>query len=113
VQDLLGPWQATPFAMDPALRIAVEDACRRDVQEPRAGRGIVDARGRGVATVRLTGPVVAKCDALIITPEGEVEGAGGGTGGFKDPAAPQDGVHIGFIEGGLIMGGGSPPPVGR
>src|SRR5688572_22156916 len=75
LQDLIGPWQPTPFGLDSAWRTTIESTCRREVEAPRAEGGIVDARGGGVATVRLTGAVVAKCDALYVTPEGRVEGA--------------------------------------
>jgi hypothetical protein len=105
LQDLLAPWQATPFALDPAWRNTIEAACRRDLQEPRGAGGIVDARGGGVATVRFTGRVRAKCDALRVTPEGKVEGAGGGGGGGSDVAPPERPVHIGsFIEEGFVAG---------
>ena len=103
--DLVGPWQPTPFALDGAWRNTIETTCRREVETPGAARGVIDARGGGVATVRMTGRAAAKCDALRITAAGQIEGAGGGMGGGPEGAPPAQPGRIGVIEEAFIFGG--------
>ena len=106
LEDLVGPWQGTPLALDAAWRNRIVTTCRGEMGVPPSDGGIVDARGGGVATVRLTGPTFfAHCDALRITPEGRVEGAGGGSGGNEAGAPPLPPLHIGIREEAFVAGG--------
>lgn len=77
--QLTGPWQAQPFALDPALRSRVEQVCRTDMERrPGSVAALVDVRGAGVAVVRMVGPGAGMCDSLQIGAGGDVAGAGGG-----------------------------------
>jgi hypothetical protein len=77
--QLTGPWQAEPFALDPALWSRVEQTCRRDMERrPESVAAVVDVRGASVAIVRMVGPGAGMCDTLHVLPSGEVTGAGGG-----------------------------------
>jgi hypothetical protein len=106
LQDLVAPWQATPFALDAAWRNTIVTTCWAEMGVPPSKDGIVDVRGAGVATVRLTGPTFgAKCDALRITPEGHVTGAGSGSGNEAGPP-PVAPLHLGIREEATIGGGG-------
>jgi hypothetical protein len=53
---------------------------------PNSVVGVIDARGMGFASVRMTGPGAGTCDAIVITPEGDVMPWGGGS--------RQDGVEV-------------------
>jgi hypothetical protein len=77
--ELVGPWRATPLLLDAVTRQRVQEACRRDIElPPGSAAAVIDARGAGVATVRMTGQGSGSCHALQITPAGQVVGAGGG-----------------------------------
>jgi len=91
LRHLIGAWQPEPFVLDAVWRSSIVAACRRDLQVAGGVVAVIDARGGGVATVRLTGQQAAKCDALRITPAGRVEGAGSGSGGTEriDEAPPE------------------------
>ena len=81
VAELTGPVRAVPLLLDPALRVRVAEVCRREIElPPGAVPAVMDARGEGVVTVRMTGVIEASCDALEIPAEGGVMGrAGAGT----------------------------------
>jgi hypothetical protein len=77
--ELLGPWRQTPLVLDAAIRARVERVCRTDMERlPGSVAAVTDARGEGVVTVRMTGVSAGTCDALQITRDGQVTGAGGG-----------------------------------
>lgn len=105
--DLVGPWRATPYLVDPALWAAIEQACRRDIELPPGSRAaIIDVRGAEVATVRMTGQGAGSCNALQVSRTGEVTGAGGGWGGAAaEQLAPLGDTQIGSIDRGSIGGG--------
>jgi hypothetical protein len=76
--ELTGPWRPTPLVLDPALRARAAEACRRDIElPPGAVPAVMDTRGEGVVTVRMTGAIERSCDALEIEADGGVIGAGG------------------------------------
>jgi hypothetical protein len=106
LQDLVGPWQAAPFALDPAFRATVAATCRRDIE---FGVGsvpsVMDARGAGVVTVRMTGPESGSCDALEIAGNGQVSGAGGGWRGGKTDAKALEPGQLSAIETQSVEGG--------
>jgi hypothetical protein len=94
-QELVGPWRQFPLRLDPLVWAQIEEACRKDMLLAPGSRAvIIDARGAGVATVRMTGAMVGHCNALQITPRGDVVGAGGGYSGpgpeRLEPLAPAD-----------------------
>lgn len=105
--DLTGPWRASPLRLDPVLRANVEHACRRDIEFPAGSTAaIMDARGAGVVTVRVTGQNPGSCDALEITATGDVVGAGGGwRGGDPEVVARIPPDKLGGIERGTVAGG--------
>jgi hypothetical protein len=79
IAELTGPWRATPLLLDPVMWARVEQTCRRDIEMPPGGAvAVIDARGAGVATVRMTGDHAGSCDSLQITADGRVAGAGSG-----------------------------------
>ncbi len=91
LEQLVGPWQPRPYALDAASATRIADACRRDIEFPRGSMPVlIDVRGAGVATVRMSGDESGSCDALEITARGELTGAGGGWRGDaadgRDPA---------------------------
>ena len=107
IAELVGPWRATPLGLDPAMRAKIEQVCRRDIEFPAGSfAAIVDVRGGGVATVRMTGAQSGSCDALHIAGNGTVNGAGGGSRSEQvellAPLAPQ---AIGQLEQQLVEGG--------
>ena len=105
---LTGPWQPTPLVLDPQTRSRAEQACRRDM-ELKAGAvaAVIDARGAGVVTLRMTGPSPGGCNALQILPSGEIAGAGGGWGGGQaERLAPLVGADITSMETQTVDGGG-------
>jgi hypothetical protein len=105
--QLVGPWQPSPFSLNDAAWTRIEAGCRRDMgMRPGARALIIDARGGGVATVRMTGQQAGHCDALQITANGDVMGAGGGM--VSDAAEQpmiQAGTAIGPIEQTAVEGG--------
>jgi hypothetical protein len=103
--ELRGAWQAAPFALDPQILGRVEQACRRDMEVPAGGRlAIVDVRGAAVVTVRITG-VMASCDALEITADGQVTGAGSGSSGGAERLAPLGPAELVGVERTIVGGG--------
>ena len=77
--ELTGPWQAAPLTLDPVMWGTIEGACRRDIEFPAGAQALhIDVRGGAVAIVRMTGAQSGTCYALQITPDGRVNGAGGG-----------------------------------
>ena len=105
--QLTGPWQPRPFVLDPALRSRVEQACRRDMERgPGNTAALVDVRGGGVAVVRMVGQGAGRCDALEITPAGQINGAGGGdTAGGVEQLAPIGATELADAQIGSIGGG--------
>src|SRR6185295_1473781 len=78
--ELTGPWRAAPLSLDPVMWSTIEVTCRRDIEFPAGAHALhIEVRGGGVAIVRMTGAQSGTCDALEITPDGRVNGAGGGT----------------------------------
>jgi hypothetical protein len=108
--QLVGPWQPSPFSLDDAAWTRIETGCRHDMgMRPGARALIIDARGDGVATVRMTGQQAGHCDALQIAASGEVVGAGGGM--MSDAAEQpmvQPGTQMGPIEQASVEGGDLP-----
>ena len=79
IAQLTGPWQPQPYMLDPILRGRLEQTCRTDMERgPGSVAGVVDVRGERVAVVRMVGQSAGACDALEITQDGRVTGAGGG-----------------------------------
>ena len=57
----------------------IEGVCRRDIEFPAGAHALhIEVRGGGVAIVRMTGAQWGSCYTLQITPDGRVNGAGGG-----------------------------------
>ena len=105
--ELTGPWRATPLILDPALRARAADVCRREIELPGGVvPAVMDARGEGVVTVRMTGAIEASCDALEIPADGGVMGAGGGWHQNPErlPAVPD--TELTQLTRGRIDGGG-------
>jgi hypothetical protein len=114
IADLVGPWRASPLGLDAAMRAQIEQVCRRDIEFPAGSfAAIIDVRGAGVATVRMTGRQFGSCDALHIAANGAVNGAGGGTraerGEQLAPLAPTEiaGLEQQRVEGGELRISGS------
>jgi hypothetical protein len=84
--ELVGPWRSEPLGLDPVMAGRIAEACARDMAGPGGAPPpagvppqVIDVRGAGVAIVRVSGPTAAMgCDALQITPTGDITGAGGG-----------------------------------
>jgi hypothetical protein len=77
--ELTGAWRAAPLSLDQVMWSTIEGACRRDIEFPAGAHALhIEVRGGGVAIVRMTGAQSGACDALQITPDGRVNGAGGG-----------------------------------
>ena len=104
--ELTGPWRAIPLSLDPVVRERVAAGCRRDIELP-AGTvaAVIDARGAGVVTVRMTGGGAGRCEALEITSRGDVFGAGGGWSGNQEPVAEPPPTKLGDVEHGSVGGG--------
>ena len=86
----------------------IADHCARDMEgPPGVPPQIIDVRGAGVAMVRLSGPTsTVGCDALHITANGSVEGAGGGWRSGEAERLPAIGAtEIAVIEGSMVGGG--------
>ena len=67
---------------------------------------LVDVRGGGVAVVRMVGQGAGRCDALEITPAGQINGAGGGdTAGGVEQLAPIGATELAEAQIGSIGGG--------
>jgi hypothetical protein len=110
--DLLGPWRAEPFVLDPAFVAAVGAACRREIEMGAGSQPtIIDARGARVVTVGMTGLESGRCRALEVLDSGAVAGAGGGWRGRR-PADPVlapgmlAGIEVDVITGGALETGG-------
>lgn len=105
--ELTGPWRAIPLTLDPVVRERAAAGCRRDMELPAATvAAIIDARGAGVVTVRMTGAGAGRCEALEITSRGEVFGAGGGWSGNQEPMAGEPlPTKLGDVEHGSVGGG--------
>jgi hypothetical protein len=105
--ELTGPWRPTPLLLDPLLRARVEDLCRRDMERrPGSRAAIMDARGASVVTVRMSGPGAGSCDALEVSRNGAVAGAGGGwTQDGVEILAPLDAMDLGDFEVQMVGGG--------
>jgi hypothetical protein len=107
--ELLGPWRAHPLRLDPAFANHVAATCSRDMQGPPiVPTQVIDVRGEGVAVVRLSGPTAAVgCEALQITRDGDVTGAGGGwTAHQAEVLAPIGPTELIVLERGHVTGGG-------
>jgi hypothetical protein len=86
----------------------IAEACARDMESPRGVPSrIIDVRGAGVAIVRLSGPTSAiGCDALQITGNGDVQGAGGGWRSDQAEDLPGIGqTELAAIERSTVEGG--------
>ena len=96
IQQLTGAWAVRPYLLDPAVWTRAEDACRRDVQlAPQTRAILIDARGAGVLTVRMTGQSAGECNALQILGDGTVVGAGGGwSSGGPEQIVPAPGLKL-------------------
>jgi hypothetical protein len=107
IAQLIGPWQPQPFVLDPAMRNRVEQTCRRDMERgPGSVAALVDVRGRGVAVVRMVGQGAGTCDALEITADGQITGAGGGwTAGGVEQLAPVEATELAEAQVGSVGGG--------
>jgi hypothetical protein len=106
--ELLGPWRAEPLGLDPAMAGRIVDRCARDMEgPPGVPPQFIDVRGAGVAMARLSGPNTAiGCDALQITANGGVEGAGGGWRSGEAEQLPGLGVtEIAAIQRSTVGGG--------
>jgi hypothetical protein len=82
---LAGPWQATPFSIDPRLRTEAERACRNSGMDPfpNVTLMVIDARGEGVLQAQFAGlpGSTASCMDMTIRDDGLVEALGGGSTG--------------------------------
>ena len=108
LQQLTGPWQRQPFALEPSLRGAIERTCRTDMDRgPGSVAALVDVRGGAVAVVRMVGQGAGMCDALEITAAGQITGAGGGwVGNGVEQLAPIEATELAEAQVGSIGGGG-------
>jgi hypothetical protein len=105
VGDPSGPWQAQPFALEPAALAQVLAACRGMIA-PNRQVTVVDARGEDRAGLIAIGPqnTVARC-SLIRNPDGSFamhEGSESSGGLPPPPPAPNE-VALDSVEG---QGGG-------
>ena len=111
--EMLGPWRPTPLNLAQAMRDRIGEACRTTVDAPLGTiAAVVDARGGGVATVRLTGAKAGACEAMLITADGDAGLVGRGGWGDAEHAAPRPG-QLGGITRGKVIGGtfkGNDPP---
>src|SRR5262245_6418996 len=111
--ELVGDWRPTPYRLAPAMRDRIGQACITALDAPRGTRAaVVDARGAGVATVRLTGVRAGACEAMLISPGGETGMIGGGYWGEEEKALPPP-QQLGGITRGKVIGGpyqGNDPP---
>jgi len=107
VQQLIGPWQPQPFVLDSVLRATIEQTCRTDMgRDPGSAAAVIDARGEGVAVLRMVGPSAGACDALQISASGQVAGAGGGwTAGGVEQLVPVAADELSEIQSGQVGGG--------
>jgi hypothetical protein len=96
IEQLTGAWAVQPYLLDPAIWKRAEDACRLEIQLPPGTTAIlVDARGAGVLTVRMTGQTAGLCSALQILGDGTVVGAGGGwSSGGPEQIVPAPGRKL-------------------
>jgi hypothetical protein len=106
LEQLIGPWQPRPYVLDAATATRIGDACRRDIEFPRGSMPVViDVRGAGVATVRMSGVESGSCDALEITARGEIAGAGGGWRGGNAAGPPLGNLEVSQVEVQMVAGG--------
>ena len=107
VAELRGPWRQAPLRLDVATRGRIEQACRREIEMPPGATAVViDVRGAGVATIRIAGVNAGSCDALEISANGQIAGAGAG---WRAPG-PDDAIglpagKLGHIEKQTVGGG--------
>ena len=101
----MGPWQPVPLQLDPAFRARARDTCARDMEGQPGGIATIDARGEGVAIVRVQNRELIQCDALQITASGELTGAGGGSRGTGDGGGGAHGPNFGNIQVSRVEGG--------
>ena len=96
IEQLTGAWAVQPYLLDPAIWKRAEDACRLEIQLPPGTTAIlVDGRGAGVLTVRMTGQTAGLCSALQILGDGTVVGAGGGwSSGGPEQIVPAPGRKL-------------------
>jgi len=102
LERLRGPWQAEPFALEPAIAAAAEMECRRDgVRDPGIARElrlrVSDARGGGRMTLLFAGDGAgyATCELEVLADGGFMRG--GGSTAPDDgtvPPVPRDRVSV-------------------
>jgi hypothetical protein len=105
--ELTGPWRPTPLGLDPLLWARAEEACRKDMEmAPGTKAIIIDVRGAGVATLRMTGATRGSCNTLQLLPDGTFTGAGGGWNGPSgERLGPRPGADLGEVEQQAVGGG--------
>jgi hypothetical protein len=106
--DLVGPWRREPVGLLEVTARRIGEACSRDMGgPPGVPLQLIDVRGAGVAIVRLSGPTAAiGCDALQITPTGDILGAGGGWSTDQAEVLPAIGpTELADIQRSTITGG--------
>ncbi len=100
--ELAGAWSARPLLLDPVLRSRIAETCARDMEMgPGATALLIDVRGAGVATLRMSR---GSCDALKIDPDGSIHGAGGGASGMEQGRALANDA-LGQVEQHMVIGG--------
>lgn len=106
--ELTGPWRPDPLGLDPAMYAKIGEHCRRDMQgRPGLTPLFIDVRGEEVAIARLSGPGGGVgCDAIRITPDGSMEGAGGGWSTNQPERLPDVAMHaLANLQRGEVRGG--------
>ena len=106
LDDMRGPWRPVPLVLDQPMRNRVADTCRQDMQrKPTSLVGVIDARGSSVAVVRMVGDSAGACNALEITADAGVTGAGGGWSAEREQLALLPGDAILDVEVSQVGGG--------
>lgn len=108
---LLGPWRATPLAIDANLLAAIDRACRTDMSIPAAQRlVVVDARGGGTVQPFYAGAdgSTAYCENLQVMPDGSLHSGGSGGSGMSGGVPPPDLERFELRPGSSMSGGGRP-----
>jgi hypothetical protein len=86
MEMLAGPWQATPFSIDPRLWAEADRACRNSGMDPfpNVMLVVIDARGEGVLQAQFAGlpGSTATCMDMTVHADGSVEALGGGGTAF-------------------------------
>ena len=105
--ELTGPWRPTPLSLTPQLWALAQEACRKDMEmAPGTAAVIIDARGAGVVTLRMTGATRGSCNSLQLLPNGQFTGAGGGWNGPSgEHLGPRTGAKLGSSEQQAVGGG--------